>query len=146
MNKPKWQAEVDGKEIRVTDEYGLLATVRLDPGRSYEEDCDNTERIVACINRNLLFDLGEHVWLAGRQSYLIRPTAPTDFSNEAWRDVWHVSRQAFPVVGIKLVLGKVWYEFPGGGNDDGGRMYRTRAEAEQRVEKENAIITRKSHE
>lgn len=88
----------------------------------------------------LPFDLGEYVWLAGTQSYLIKPTTPTDYSTDAWRSIWHPSQQAVQIVGIKLSCGKVWYEFPGGGNDDGSGMYRTQVEAVKRAAQQNDKI------
>lgn len=87
------------------------------------------------------FDLGEYVWLAGTQSYLITPPTPPDYATQAWRSIWHPSQQAVQIIGVKLSCGKVWYEFPGGGNDDGSRMYRTQKEAKNRADQQNTTAS-----
>lgn len=91
----------------------------------------------------LAFDLGEFVWLAGTQSYMIVPTTKTDYITQAWRDIWHTSQKAVQIVGIKLSYDKIWYVFPGGGNDDGSGMFRTLAEAQARVTAHNAQLVAK---
>lgn len=88
----------------------------------------------------LLFGLGEEIWLAGQQSYLISAPGAVDYSKPDWRETWYTTTQPIKITGLKLSFGKIYYEFPGGGNDDGSRMYRTRLEAETRAAAENAKI------
>lgn len=103
------------------------------PGQT-SSGSDGSARLMG---KPLPFDLGELVWLAGTQSYLIIPPTTPDYNNPAWRDIWYAAQQPVQIVGIKLSGEKIWYEFPGGGNDDGSRMYRTRDEAVRRASSQN---------
>lgn len=85
----------------------------------------------------LKFQMGEKVWLASTPSYLITPEGATDYGNAKWRCIWHVSKEPIEVVGVKLGNGKLFYVFPGDGNDDGSRMFRSREEAVELVQAKN---------
>lgn len=86
----------------------------------------------------LKFDVGEHVWIAGPWSYLTGPIPVGAVPN--WGDLWFVSNQV-KIVGIRLIDDKLYYVFPGGGDDSGSRMFRSKDEAELCVSNHNSKST-----
>lgn len=88
----------------------------------------------------LQYWIGESVWLAGPVSYLVRPSERINYSDPCWRDVWYVSQGPVPIVGVRLSLERLWYLFPGGGNNDGRSMFRDRIEALRAAERHNETL------